>query len=116
LLVPGGGVGWITGDHDVAPPGSSECVLTLGVGTSASVDELMERAQAATDAIVKPAGRQPRGYAGAFAIPDGRHRNGQGWRAGRSIPPVHPGRGWSAHTRTFRADSPMPAVAGSVGL
>ena len=71
MLIPAGGVGWITGGHDVAPPGSRERVLTLGVGTSASVDELTEGAQAAIAAIVTPAGRQQRGYAGAFAIPTG---------------------------------------------
>lgn len=71
MLIPRGGFGWITGDHDVAPSGSSECVLTLGTGTNDGVDELLERADAAGAAIVTPAGQQPWGYAGAFADPDG---------------------------------------------
>lgn len=33
MLVPTGGFGWIIGDHEVAPPGRSECVLNLVAGT-----------------------------------------------------------------------------------
>src|SRR5918999_1084130 len=45
MFVPTGGFGWVTGDHDVAPPGSSECVLSLSTETDAEIDELLERAQ-----------------------------------------------------------------------
>jgi uncharacterized protein len=71
MLVPTGGFGWITGDRDVAPPGSSECVLNLGAGADADVDATIRRALAAGAAIVTEPGRQPWGYAGAFADPDG---------------------------------------------
>jgi predicted lactoylglutathione lyase len=47
MLIPAGGFGWITGDHDVAPRGSSECVLSLGAETDADVDEMLRRARVA---------------------------------------------------------------------
>lgn len=71
MFVPTGGFGWITGDHEVAPPGHSECVLSLGTATDAEVDELLERARVAGGEVVTAAGAQPWGYAGAFADPDG---------------------------------------------
>lgn len=71
MLVPTGGFGWITGDHDVAPRGGSECVLTLGTETDEEVDAMIQRAHKAGAAIVTAPGRQPWGYAGAFADPDG---------------------------------------------
>jgi predicted lactoylglutathione lyase len=71
MLIPTGGSGWITGDHDVAPKGTSECVLTLGTDTDESVDEMVQRALDAGAVIVTPPGRQPWGYAGAFADIDG---------------------------------------------
>jgi hypothetical protein len=65
-----------------------------------AVDELMERAQAATAAIVPPAGRRPRGYAGAFAIPTGHIGMVRaGGQAARSRP-CTPGRqGYGPHRR-----------------
>ena len=45
--------------------------LTLGTETDADVDDLVHRAQTASAAIVTPPARQPWGYAGAFADPDG---------------------------------------------
>lgn len=71
MLVPTGGFGWITGDHDVAPSGCSECVLSLGTETADEVDEMVARALRAGGAIVTAPGRQPWGYAGAFADLDG---------------------------------------------
>jgi predicted lactoylglutathione lyase len=71
MLVPTGGFGWIIGDHEVAARGHSECVLSLGAGTDAGVDDLVERAQRAGVEIVTAPGQQPWGYAGAFADPDG---------------------------------------------
>ena len=71
MLVPTGGFGWVIGDHEVAPSGHSECVLSLGTGTETGVDEFVERAhQAGAEVVTKP-GQQPWGYAGAFADPDG---------------------------------------------
>jgi uncharacterized protein len=71
MLVPTGGFGWVIGDREVAPRGQSECVLSLGADTEAGVDELVERAQRAGAEIVTEPGRQPWGYTGAFADPDG---------------------------------------------
>ena len=71
MLVPTGGFGWISGDHEVAPPGTSECVLIIGTDTDAEVDELVRRAQGAGASIVTAPGPQLWGYAGAFADPDG---------------------------------------------
>jgi uncharacterized protein len=71
MLVPTGGFGWITGDHDVAPNGCSECVLSLTTATDGEAAELVETARKGGAAIVTAPGRQPWGYAGAFADPDG---------------------------------------------
>lgn len=71
MLVPTGGFGWISGDHQVAPSGTSECVLIIGTDTDAEVDELVRRAQDAGASIVTAPGTQPWGYAGAFADLDG---------------------------------------------
>jgi predicted lactoylglutathione lyase len=71
MLVPTGGFGWITGGHDVASPSSSECVITLGTATDGEVDALLRRARDAGAKVVTEPGRQPWGYAGAFADPDG---------------------------------------------
>jgi uncharacterized protein len=71
MLIPVGGFDWITGDHDVAPRGCSECVLTLGTKTDDEVDAIVERARRAGASVVITPGRQPWGYAGAFADPDG---------------------------------------------
>jgi uncharacterized protein len=65
------GFGWIVGDHEVAAPGTSECLVGLSVRTTADVDAAMARAAAAGATIVTDAGEQPWGYAGAVADPDG---------------------------------------------
>ena len=72
MLIPTGGFGWITGEHEVAAAGSSECVISLSAGDDAAVDEMLERAPAVVGAtIVTEPGQQAWGYAGAFADPDG---------------------------------------------
>jgi uncharacterized protein len=71
MLVPTGGFGWVIGGREVAPRGHSECVLSLGAATDAEVDELVKRAQEAGAQVVTAPGRQPWGYAGTFADPDG---------------------------------------------
>jgi hypothetical protein len=47
MLIPRGGFGWATGDHDVAAPGTSECLLSLPAGDDAEVDAVLARAEAA---------------------------------------------------------------------
>jgi len=71
MLIPAGGFDRITGDHDTAPNGSSECVLTVATNTDDGVAELIDRARAAGGTIVTAAGPQFWGYAGAFADLDG---------------------------------------------
>lgn len=71
MLIPMGGFDRITGDHQVAPGGTSECVLVLATGTDEGVDEVIQRAQVAGADVVTVPGQQPWGYAGAFADPDG---------------------------------------------
>lgn len=71
MLIPTGGFGWVIGGRQVAQPGTSECVLNLSVADDAGVDDLIERARRAGGEVVTEAGRQPWGYVGAFADPDG---------------------------------------------
>ncbi len=71
MLIPTGGFGWVLGDREVAPPGLSECILSLGASTDADVDEQVERARTAGAKVLTPPGSQSWGYAGTFADPDG---------------------------------------------
>lgn len=71
MLVPAGGFGWVIGNHEVAPQGQSECVLNLTAESEADVDATVERARGAGAAIITEPGRQPWGYVGVFADPDG---------------------------------------------
>jgi uncharacterized protein len=71
MLVPTGGFGWVIGEHEVAPRGQSECVLSLGAQTDADVAEVVERARQAGATVLTAPDQQPWGYAGTFADPDG---------------------------------------------
>ena len=72
MLVPTGGFGWVIGDgHEVAGPGTSECVLGIGAGSDAEVDAIIERARAAGATVSSDPAPQPWGYASVFADPDG---------------------------------------------
>jgi uncharacterized protein len=71
MLIPADGFAWIIGDHDVAPGGSSECVLNLSAETDEDVDEMLRRAREAGAKVVTEPGQQPWGYVGVFADPDG---------------------------------------------
>lgn len=42
MLIPTGGFDTITGDHQVAPGGTSECVLVLATGTDEGVAEVIQ--------------------------------------------------------------------------
>lgn len=68
MLIPTGGFGWVIGGRPVAPPGTSECVLTLPVP---DVDEVMGTAVAAGASVITPATDMPWGYSGVIADPDG---------------------------------------------
>jgi uncharacterized protein len=71
MLIPTVGFGWVIGDHEVAARGQAECVLNLGVPSEADVVEVVERARRAGATIVTEPARQPWGFTGAFADPDG---------------------------------------------
>ncbi|MEJ7582698.1 MAG: VOC family protein [Acidimicrobiales bacterium] len=71
MLVPAGGFGWVVGNHTVASPGTSECVLGLEAATEAEVAETVERARAAGATVFTEPSPQPWGYASAFTDPDG---------------------------------------------
>lgn len=70
-LIPTGGFGWVIGGHQVAPRGTSECLLSITATSEADVDELVERARRAGATVVTPPGPQPWGYVGTFADLDG---------------------------------------------
>jgi uncharacterized protein len=71
MLVPTGGFGWVIGDHQVAPKGVNECVLSLSAETDAGVEALIKQASEAGAVVVTEPGQQPWGFAGMFADPDG---------------------------------------------
>ncbi|MBQ0866512.1 VOC family protein [Streptomyces smyrnaeus] len=71
MLIPTGGFDWITGDHAVARPGHSECVLAVPVAEERDVDELVAAAVRAGARTVSEPAPQHWGYAGSFADPDG---------------------------------------------
>ncbi len=68
---PTGGFGWVIGTNEVAPRGTSECILSVTAASDQKVDEMIERARRAGASAVTPPGRQPWGYVGTFADPDG---------------------------------------------
>jgi predicted lactoylglutathione lyase len=70
MLVPRVGFGWVIGDHEVASPGHSECVLSLGARSEEEVDAIVARAVRAGATVVSEPARQPWGYTGTFADPD----------------------------------------------
>ncbi|MET8229675.1 VOC family protein [Micromonospora sp. NPDC005298] len=71
MLIPTGGFGWVIGANEVAVRGQSECVLSLGVASTADVDATVERARAAGAEVVTEPTAQPWGYEGTVADPDG---------------------------------------------
>ena len=71
LMAPTGGFASVIGGREVAQPGQSELVLSLGADTDAGVDALVDRARQAGAEVITEPGAQPWGYAGTFADPDG---------------------------------------------
>jgi uncharacterized glyoxalase superfamily protein PhnB len=51
--------------------GQVECLLSLGAATDAEVDSVVARAARAGAEVVSSPARQPWGYVGTFADPDG---------------------------------------------
>jgi predicted lactoylglutathione lyase len=71
MLIPTGGFGWVIAGRPVAERGTSECVLTLPVGSSAEVDAAVAKAVGAGAEVVTAPTQQPWAYAGIIADPDG---------------------------------------------
>jgi predicted lactoylglutathione lyase len=71
MLIPKVGFGWVLSKRKRATPGRSECIISLSLPTSADVDDLIARAEAAGAEIIRQPGEQSWGYDGAFADPDG---------------------------------------------
>ncbi|MFC5063892.1 VOC family protein [Actinomycetospora atypica] len=72
MFIPRGGFGWVTGDHEVAAPGTSECLLSLPAASDDEVEAVFARAEAAGARVVeRPAAPPWGGYSATFADPDG---------------------------------------------
>ncbi|MDQ2850296.1 MAG: VOC family protein [Actinomycetota bacterium] len=71
MYVPTGGFGWITHGRATAEPGTSECLLSLQVGTTSEVDDLVAHVDAAGGQVVSGPEQKPYGYTGTFTDPDG---------------------------------------------
>ncbi len=71
MLIPAGGFCWVIGDHEVAPAGRSECILSLTAESQTAVRERIERAAEAGATIVEAPTEHDWGYTGTFADPDG---------------------------------------------
>lgn len=74
MLIPTGGFGWVVGDDRVAPPGTSECVLSIQLADEAAVKARYETALAAGGTSVSgPSQREWGAFAAQLTDPDG-HR------------------------------------------
>ncbi|GAB3159574.1 hypothetical protein GCM10027290_64620 [Micromonospora sonneratiae] len=71
MLIPTGGFGWVIGDHKVAAPGQSECVVSVDASDREAVVEFIERARRAGGRVLSEPEQQPWGFVGTFADPDG---------------------------------------------
>ena len=71
MYVPTGGFGWITDGRATAQPGTSECLLSLQVGTISEVDDLVGHVDAAGGRVVSVPQQRSYGYTGMFTDPDG---------------------------------------------
>ena len=68
MFIPTGGFGWVTGDHETAPPGTSEVLLSRGAGELGG-GRRRHRARPGRRCSIS-AQQQPWGYTGTFADPD----------------------------------------------
>jgi predicted lactoylglutathione lyase len=71
MLIPTEGFGWVLGDQPAAPPGQSECILSVHVDSEAAVDALAAKATAAGAVQVTAPTRKPWTYMATFTDPDG---------------------------------------------
>jgi len=71
MLIPRDGFGFVSADHEVAPDGVSECLLTVGVATPDEVDAVTERVRSAGTPVKVEPGDPGWGYQSTFTDPDG---------------------------------------------
>jgi hypothetical protein len=72
MLIPTGGFGWVAGEDRVAPPGASECVLSLYVPDEGIVRARFDAALVAGGSVVYEPSQQHWGaFAAQVADPDG---------------------------------------------
>lgn len=71
MYVPTGGFGWITHDRSTAERGTSECLLSLQLGTTGEVDDLVGLVDGAGGRVVSGPEQKSYGYTGTFTDPDG---------------------------------------------
>ena len=71
MLIPTGGFGWVLGDQPAAPPGTSECILSVHADTESAVNALAAKAVTAGAKLVTAPTRKPWAYLATFTDPDG---------------------------------------------
>ncbi|MFD4293645.1 VOC family protein [Rhodococcus sp. NPDC058532] len=71
-LIPADGLDWVLGeDRPLAPTGTSECLLGMGVATERELVVLVERIRSAGGTVLAAPEHQPWGYTALCADPDG---------------------------------------------
>ena len=71
MLIPTGGFSWVIGDRPVAPPGTSECLMSMTLDSEVDVDRVASRVADAGGGVLSPPGRRDWGYAAVCVDPDG---------------------------------------------
>lgn len=71
MLVPTGGFGWVIGDREIAPRGSSEVLLSLTAASPEEVSRIVERMHAGGGQILAAPMQQDWGFTGVATDPDG---------------------------------------------
>ncbi len=69
--IPTGGFGWVTAGRTTADANTSECLVSLQLDSTAEVDELVARVDAAGGQVISAPEQKPWGYTATFADPDG---------------------------------------------
>ncbi|MFD6856891.1 VOC family protein [Rhodococcus sp. NPDC060090] len=72
MLIPAGGFGWALGEgRELAPTGTSECIVDVGVADEDEVAVLVERIRSAGGKVLGEPQRKPWGYEATCTDPDG---------------------------------------------
>ncbi|MBB4930077.1 hypothetical protein F4561_000897 [Lipingzhangella halophila] len=84
-LIPADGLGWVLGDtRELAPAGTSECLMGLEVATKQEVTDLVERIRSSGGKVLAGPEHKPWGYTALCADPDGHV-----WEIDVESPPEH---------------------------